>query len=209
MKPLLIQFTGTQNTGKSTLVDTFLKKYRGEKIGEISRVMHGRNIVSDIDINASLLDQIILNSELMYQYYDKINNAEENSLIIAERSPFCCLGYFDNLSCDIASEMKEYVHDYLNRFIYSTLNSNKITLVTIYIPIDENIKFEEDGIRRKDSQYKVDLTIRKYVLGKFIYDTIRVHKISSVDLKARIKQLEDIVEYYKPGLLQKLKVGEE
>jgi len=202
MTPLLLQFTGAQNTGKSTLVDTLLQKYNGEKIGEISRTMRAQNLISDVDINASLLDQIMLNSELIYQYYNKILNVADDSLIIAERSPYCCLGYFDNLSSAVTPAMVDYVHSYLDRFLQATFASKRVTVVTVFLPVSSEIPFKEDGVRVKASQDAVNRSIRSYLLKGNWPDA---YAIGSVTLEGRVRQIEDLIEQYKPGLLSKLK----
>lgn len=201
MKPLLIQFTGSQGTGKTTLVDAFLRKYEGQKIGEITRIFKAENLISGSDVYASYIDQMMLNTELLYQYFDKIGKAEKDSLIIAERSPICCWGYFENLQTPMTMKVIQYIEIFLRKFIESLENRNDIDVLTIYVPLHSSIPFKEDGFRLEESRKDVDTSIFEF------FDTeVKGNKfcLNEALLENRIEELENKIELFRPGFLKKL-----
>ncbi len=155
MKPLLLQFTGAQSAGKTTLVSELNKliKTPFTTIGEVSRTLLKNKIIDSIDVDASPLQQLTINFELMWQYYNALNDSSVQ-ISVAERSPICCLAYTRALTVDKTSSIYQYVLDTSERFLSSTLKIRNTTIVTFYtFPLNV---FTEDSVRKKESVSIID-----------------------------------------------------
>jgi nicotinamide riboside kinase len=176
---ILIQFTGAQGTGKTTLVRALKEKLMADQfyipetieksgetytyeygtfplldipiIGEVSRSLLDKQIISKIDTNATAVEQMYINAELMERYF-KILGMGYN-LILAERTPICCMGYAANIP-----GIDEYTYKFTQRFIHDIQDRKDINILTFYVAPLET--FEEDGVRTYASQAKVDGTVR-------------------------------------------------
>ena len=174
---LLVQFTGAQSTGKTTLAHR-LSKYYGRQgrtvgyIGEASRRLKEAKLIEGVDIAASIRDQIMINGELLLQYYVEIGNS--NELVIAERTPICCMAYAREL---IPEEQDSTEYNYMReqtlRFLRRSLELERdgSKVLTFYCPL--NIPFVEDSVRNRESRKVVDKRILE-VLEQFGVESITI-----------------------------------
>jgi len=160
MTRLLVQFTGAQGCGKSTLareVRDRLHNKRVGMIGEVSRSLLSAGAVEYVDVEADDRSQMLINAELLYQYYrEAVGDAD---IILAERSPICCLAYARNLT-----HATSHTLDFTERFLKATLVHIVPKVVTIYVP--SVIPFVEDGVRNALSRDGIDTAIRG-ILSEF------------------------------------------
>lgn len=189
---LLVQLTGAQSTGKTTIVKKLLTMYQDTFnvgfIGEISRTFKDMGLINNIDSFASSSEQIMLTSELLLQY-SKALMSSEYDLVIAERSPFCCYGY-SNLVRDDGS--KKYMDYQIREFIKFVKHQKSATVLTYYFPL--NIPFEQDAVRNANSRVEVDHNIEQsLILGGEEYFTV-----TPIAVEDRLKLIAaDINNYFK------------
>lgn len=169
--PLLIQFTGAQSTGKTTLLKAYAERYPVKVIGEISRRLQSQNIITNIDVQADSQTQMFLNAELIYEYFNKLGQNKPGEVIIAERSPICCLAYARHLK-----EPSDYMLKYTEKFVKSCIHRADVYIETVYFPL--TFKFVTDGVRNEKSRDSINAEILQ-VLKEFkipytslIYDNI-------------------------------------
>jgi nicotinamide riboside kinase len=186
MKPILIQFTGAQSTGKTTLVKELQKLYGGKAsfIGEASRTLKAKKGIAEVDVQANSDIQIILNSELMLQYIEKLDS-HPKSIIIAERTPICCLAYGRYVK---TTDSHMYMLEQTERLIVAQQLRSDIKTLTFYCPLLDS--FEEDGFRYKESQEMIDHMI-KSILNEF---NIVHYILPLTSVKHRIKFVQKIIE---------------
>lgn len=181
MKKLLIQFTGAQSVGKTTLVNYLLEQYPGAvKIGEVTRNLKQWGAIDKADILASSDGQMRINAELLLQYTKAINDQPE--MVIAERTPICCLAYAAHID-----QVDKHTLDYTSRMIQTLYHIKDYIVITIYIP--PTIPFVEDSIRNKESRVLIDNTI-KSILQDFSIEHI---VMQASDLELRKQALHAII----------------
>jgi len=157
MRPTVIQFTGAQSTGKSSVLKELKARYSEiQCIGEVSRTLLAKQEITALDISSSSTEQMLINAELLYQYYERLKDPYR--IIIAERSAICCLAY-----ARLLNSPTFYMLDFTERFLKATLDRKEHDLFTFYFPVSF---FIEDGIRNKESAEKVDKEIQK-ILQEF------------------------------------------
>ena len=174
----LIQFTGAQSTGKSTLAWMSINKLQGigrtvSFIGETSRTLKKNDIITDLDIKASIVDQLLINGELLVQFFERLNLARDQEIIVAERTAFCCLAYANELVKNNYSEGADYMLNHTLRFERAarSLANADTRVLTFYCP--PNIEFVADGIRHTESQAVIDSNIKGILnLDKVPYITV-------------------------------------
>lgn len=152
---LLIQLTGAQGVGKTSLAKYLKAQFFSHccMIGEVSRTLKAQKIIKELDVKASFMEQMLINAELLWQYFDRLGAAvTTNRVVIAERTPLDCLAYTVNLVGDESS--KEYAIGFATKFFRSLEGFRGLDIKTFYIP--PVIFFEEDGIRVKESQITVN-----------------------------------------------------
>lgn len=166
---LFIQFTGTQSTGKTTLADAIQKNFsllgiKFLRISEISRSLQQSGVIKQIDTDASLVTQMVLNAELLLKYLEAITLNPVKTLILADRSPICCLGYARNLLTGFQDTVfRDYVINFTQRFV-DWSRRYQLNLRTVYFP--PVIPFHSDGIRKFDSREQIDNEIQN-ILNEF------------------------------------------
>jgi len=186
--PILLQFTGAQSTGKTTLIKALQEKYTNNVniIGEASRKLVSVGAVDNIDVLANSDTQIILNSELMLQYLEDLHN-RTNLLTVAERTPICCLAYGKHV---LPTSSFSYMLQQLDRMVIAQKLRSDIQLITFYCPLLDS--FEDDGFRYQQSQKMIDEEIKSILeLYNFSYITLPVMNIAD-----RLQFIEKILEKY-------------
>lgn len=190
MEPLLIQFTGAQSTGKTTLASELVQVFSHNRIpvhliNEISREFKRLGVINNLDVEADSIDQLVLNDELLLQYFMNYATAFDKSVILAERSFIDCLAYGSNL------QEKTDIHQFVleqNRRVLHFLKRLR-NVKTIYFPLD--IPYENDGVRKEYSRVRVDESIKGYL------DSLGIDHLTltSIDIKQRVKQVLEYVGY--------------
>lgn len=155
MKKFLIQLTGAQGTGKTTILKALREKYSDKVffIGEATRNLTAARVIDKRDVNASLVEQLIINAELELQYLEGL--ASSHNIIFAERTPICCLAYSRAIVQLAYNEDRyKYVEEATVRFLKSICFSDFLDACTLYVP--PLIPFVEDNFRFRESQYIID-----------------------------------------------------
>lgn len=182
---LFIQLTGAQSTGKTTLLNKVSENLNLPKwipfitISEISRSVH--RSLGKVDVNANDYTQMCLNAELLLRRKVILDNNRYNSVIIADRSPICCLSYARHL---------ENPSSYMLDFTESLVKCSRDNIITLYLP--PLIPFVSDEIRNKDSRYTIDLEVRN-ILSEFDYN---YQTLNSADLQIRVDAVKKIIYDY-------------
>jgi thymidylate kinase len=190
MKPLLIQFTGAQSTGKTTFAKELVRflECSGVQvhwISEISRNFKKQGVIENIDIEADSLTQFILNDELLLQYFKYYTESNDREIIITERSPICCLAYGTLLKNQ--TSLHSFVLEQNRRLLHILRKLENIK--TIYFPLA--IPFEDDGIRIEESRTNIDLEIQ-YILNSF---GIKHFVLHLGDLRMQLVSVLDYIGY--------------
>lgn len=192
---LLLQLTGAQGTGKSTLLREFqrqvAKTISSTYIGEVSRDLLANKEISYVDTKADAASQLKITAELMARYYRAIGS--DARLILAERSPICCLAYTNAL--EISSRDRQNLSVFTDSFIYDTVFRRDITVVTVYVP--PTIPFVDDGVRQASTQGVVD----KYIQDILVSHEIPYFTLSYTALETRLSFLHRILESILGGVL--------
>ena len=166
---LIVLFTGSGSTGKTTLLNKFKSdfEYVGMNCSFITgfvRDLIKQGIIGEVDINASNHNQVVITSELMCQFWEKLQDS--NSLVISERCPIDTLAYSRN-----RKDSTEYVNKLNERFLTNVFNYKDVKFLVFYFP--PILPFEEDNIRNKEGQRVVDEEIKR-ILEEFKIDYIPV-----------------------------------
>lgn len=183
---VLVQFTGAQGTGKTTLVNLLNRAYKSEFIGETSRKLKQASIIPSLDIEATSQTQLLINQELSLQYSEFINNPSKE-LAFAERSPICCKAYSKLLIADNATT---YMLEATDRFIKSIQmwGTNKgCALITVYVP--PVIDFVEDNVRCASSRDQVDCMVRE-ILKSY---NIPYYELKGLSVEDRVVEITSLL----------------
>lgn len=190
---LLVQFTGAQGTGKTTLVNE-LRNFYSEQvdtsfIGEISRSYKEAGVISGIDNEATAVDQIKLTSRLLFRYFEEM--VKRNVVItFAERSPFCCYGYLHTLNDSLSADFNyaaQQIYDFIS-LIVDHKQGPELRILTIYVPL--GIPFDDDGVRKEDSREVVDKNIQTVLKNS----GVNYYTVQSTDLKERVQELIKVID---------------
>ena len=182
---LLIQFSGTQSTGKTTLSNSLSRQYDNSfVIGGIVRKLISLGEVKSLPPFESS-DQLKIFLELSYHFISDILMGKKN-IVFSERTFVDMLAYSRYYLGKVS-----YIEDIAKRLIDQTCFQNeRFDILTFYIP--PVIPFMEDGIRDKHSFYDIDIII-KDILKEFGVPYLRLDEILLEDrLKRVLEEVEKI-----------------
>lgn len=166
MEKKLIQFTGAQSTGKSTVALALLDKFPGQSIfiGETTRRLKELGVLGLYDVEAGVNEQMLINAELMYQMYYGLGLQSIN-WNIAERSAICCLAYARQIQKTVDTPAYNHMIDFTERFLRASVYRTDVQLFTFFFDIDD-LTFTDDAFRLKYSRERVNNEI-KSILTEF------------------------------------------
>lgn len=152
---MIIQFTGTGSTGKTTVSDLLAEKYGFNAIRESAReIAKEQNVAVDTKANPEI--QAAINERLFRKFIKAVN--EPDMPHVFDRSFICCYAYTMAGGYATAKLLRQ-----INAL---TTLSVKIVDGTFYFP--PVIDFVQDDVRVKDSRDIVDSHIREYLSTKRI-----------------------------------------
>ena len=149
---IVILFTGSTSTGKTTLLKALQEYYNDTSISvmtEVVRELKQKKIIDKADVGVDSYTQLIITSEAMRQYFEKLN--DNNSLLISERSPIDVLAFTRHSNCSY------FVKNLAQSLIHLVYNYKKTTFITFYFP--PTLKFEQDDIRIEEGRDPIDKEI--------------------------------------------------
>ena len=181
-KNLVVLFTGTHSTGKTTALHKVSEKLSAKHliIAGGSRPLKEMGIINNTDAKADATDQMLINAELLMKYYEI--STSDIELFIAERSPVCVFSYAKMLK-----DIPEYVLKFNERFLRSTFGRDDIEILTIYFP--PNIPFVEDDVRVSSSRKAVDDNIKE-ILREYNID---YYTLDATDLDERVEVICSLI----------------
>jgi predicted ATPase len=187
---ILIQFTGAQSSGKTTLVEELKKraKVSYSYINEVPRDLFNSHIISHIDIKATFTEQLMIQHEFLLERYKAIG--EGNDLILSCRSPMDVIAYGQNLKDANTTTLDTYVRTAAEKYLLYTLNRKDYKVITFYTEILD--EFEEDGIRLKESNKFIDKTI----IELLYHYKVPVTKLSNTSVEDRLRKIELVLKPY-------------
>lgn len=152
---MIIQFTGTGSTGKTTVSELLVEKYGFKTFRESAReIAEERGVL--VDTKASVSTQLYINQRLFEKFVNAL--ADPDALYVFDRSFICCYAYTMAGGYATAKLLRQ-----INAL---TTLSVKIVDGTFYFP--PVIDFVQDDVRVKDSRDIVDSHIREYLSTKRI-----------------------------------------
>ena len=187
--PIFIQFTGAQGSGKTTLLEELrqIAKVSFSVVGEVSRDLRAASYVKNVDIKATTIEQIMIELNFLLERYRVLGKGDP--LILSCRSPMDVYAYALNLAKD-DSVLGGYSLDIAIQYILYTLDRKDVNVITFYTePLD---KFEDDGVRNKESVALIDTTI-KSIIHSFHIPVIVLKKGT---LQERMATIKDSLEKY-------------
>lgn len=182
MYPIIIQLTGAQSSGKTTLVQALKDRLRPGSVttvGETSRTLKSAGAISQLDIKAVPYEQLIINNEYMLRYLAAITSG--CPIVLAERSTVCCLAYAMTMQSDFVMESTWRMHHLLHKLPGSVYR--------FYLP--SILPLEDDGVRNMQSQVLIDNNIRHICFT----NVISVRTIGELSVTDRV---EHILSHIRP-----------
>jgi nicotinamide riboside kinase len=185
MGKIAVLFTGAGSTGKTTLLKIIKEQFEKADIHcsyitEFVRDLVRQGIIGEVDINATNHNQVVITSELMCQYWEKLQ--DDNTLLIAERTPICTLAYSRN-----RKDSTEYVNKLNERFLKNVFNYKDVKFIVFYFP--PIIPFQKDMVRAEEGRSIIDEEILK-ILEEFNIEYIPLLK---TDLDRRVVEVLTII----------------
>ena len=177
---LLIQFTGAQGVGKTTLVNSLLEKYKGYPIKGVTRELLDSGEISRVAWSKE--NQTRIFTEFSLRYLEALSNTDYR-LIISERT------FVDGLAYTRLHSKDPGLEKLATRLIQTTCIRKDIDICTIYVPPFTDI-VEDDGVRDINTVSQVASLIVS-ILSKSRIPHIY---LSSRDLNKRVLEIEQIVE---------------
>lgn len=166
-----IAIVGTQNMGKSTLINDFLKRWSDYKTDKVSYRDHIKennlpiNKDTTVDTQESIMNFICESLE---------RNASEEKFIM-DRSPYDALVYSIWAN---GKEKEGFTDEFIHRQIDIAREASKAYDIIFYIPIHErnNVEIVEDNLRDTDVKYREEIdNIFKGIFG-FLRTDGEVHQ---------------------------------
>jgi predicted ATPase len=193
--PVLIQFTGAQSSGKTTLVDALIERAKVPYsiINEVPRDLLKGTTIKHLDVDATFIEQLIIQEEFLLERYRVLG--ENNPLILSCRSPVDALSYALQLKFKSPNTaISDYVISAAEKYLKYTLNRKDVKVLTFYVePLNE---VTDDGVRNKESNVIIDKTIKE-TLAKFRVPCIKLPKGSLVWRIGYIKDTVDKLDLFK------------
>lgn len=172
--PVLIQFAGAQSSGKTTLVNALKERAKVPYsiINEVPRDLLKGYTIKHLDIEATFLEQLIIQEEFLLERYRVLGEA--NPLILSCRSPIDVYSYANKLTYKSANtNLSGYVISAAEKYIQYTLNRKDVKVYTFYTePLDE---VTDDGVRNKESNIIIDREIQSN-LAKYKVPCVKIPK---------------------------------
>lgn len=156
---IVIQFTGAQSSGKTTLMralqECFVPRTTAT-VGETSRSLKTAGVIAELDVKAKTYEQLLINNEYLLRYMTAVQSGA--SVILAERSDICCVAYARLLNDAFVIESTWKMSDVIRKL------PNKI--FQFYVPELDTV--ESDGVRNTASASAVKNEIKNVLsFGKF------------------------------------------
>lgn len=146
-----VAVTGTANVGKTTFINDFINNWSG--IYSTPDVTY-RNILVDKNLDHSKKTCKKTQQDILDFMVDQQMKYSREDCIIFDRCPIDNLVYsihsYDKQSSDIDE-------DFIEKCIPLVKESMRFLDILFYIPYDENIIIENDGVRETDQEYIVEV----------------------------------------------------
>jgi nicotinamide riboside kinase len=115
------------------------------------------------------------------KYYETMPS--DIPLILSERTPVCVYSYARHIK-----DVPQYVLDFNDRFLKSTLKRKDLRFITIYFPT--NIDFVADEVRLHSSRELIDETIRQ-ILSEY---NIEYYTMNETNLDTRVEIILTLIQ---------------
>ena len=156
-----IAVVGTQNIGKTTVINDFVKKWKDYKVDMKSYrdIIVEKNLPINKETTPDTQDTIM---EFICESLEK--NASEDKFIM-DRSPYDALVYSIWAN---GKEKEGFTDEFVQKQINIAREASKAYDIIFFIPIDErnDVKLKEDGVRDIDPDYRAEIdNIFKGIFG--------------------------------------------
>jgi predicted ATPase len=135
-----IAFSGTANTGKSTLIKNFLTVWSGYNTPERTY----RDLIKEKNLEHSSNTNIITQWEVLNFMIDQLQSYDKKAKVIFDRCPL------DNLAYTLWAHDKGvegFDKQFVDKCITLTRESMRYIDIIFLLEYNESIKIEEDGLR--------------------------------------------------------------